>query len=128
MCTGNGTTSSSQAAEVELWKGIISNASESQIHVPEKERRKFHINPRAQKTQQPLPPPPRDRLQMASTPEPEDGKELYALLHLAPDASNEEIRRAYRSFAQIYHPDKYQDPQVQPPLILRDSVGSNCLA
>ncbi|GJN19836.1 hypothetical protein PR202_gb07147 [Eleusine coracana subsp. coracana] len=53
---------------------------------------------------------------MASTPEPEGGRELYALLHLSPDASDEEIRRAYRKFAQIYHPDKYQDPQVQPPL------------
>jgi DnaJ family protein C protein 11 len=52
---------------------------------------------------------------MASTPEPEDGRELYALLHLSPDASDEEIRRAYRQYAQIYHPDKYQDPQVEPP-------------
>jgi curved DNA-binding protein CbpA len=50
---------------------------------------------------------------MESTPEPEDGRELYALLHLSPDASGEEIRRAYRQYAQIYHPDKYQDPQVQ---------------
>lgn len=36
-------------------------------------------------------------------------KELYALLHVAPDASDEEIRRAYRQWAQVYHPDKYQD-------------------
>ncbi|KAL4324145.1 hypothetical protein GQ457_11G022670 [Hibiscus cannabinus] len=35
-------------------------------------------------------------------------RELYALLHLSPDASDEEIRRAYRQWAQIYHPDKYQ--------------------
>lgn len=52
---------------------------------------------------------------MASAPEPENGRELYALLHLSPDASSEEVRRAYRQFAQIYHPDKYQDPQVEPP-------------
>nr|CAB3499190.1 unnamed protein product [Digitaria exilis] len=50
---------------------------------------------------------------MASAPEPEDGRELYALLHLSPDASDEEIRRAYRQYAQIYHPDKYQDPQMK---------------
>ncbi|BAT11588.1 chaperone protein dnaJ 13 [Oryza sativa Japonica Group] len=50
---------------------------------------------------------------MESTPEPEDGRELYALLHLSPDASGEEIRRAYRQYAQIYHPDKYQDPQMK---------------
>ncbi|KAL3737973.1 hypothetical protein ACJRO7_019494 [Eucalyptus globulus] len=36
-------------------------------------------------------------------------RELYALLHVAPDASDEEIRRAYRQWAQVYHPDKYQD-------------------
>jgi hypothetical protein len=106
---------------------------ECQIHVPETRKRKFPINPRVQKTQplpdqppQPLPDlPPHDG--MASTSEPEDGRELYALLHLSPDASDEEVRRAYRSFAQIYHPDKYQDLQVQLPLVLRDSIGSSCL-
>ncbi|XP_030538197.1 chaperone protein dnaJ 13 [Rhodamnia argentea] len=36
-------------------------------------------------------------------------RELYALLHVSPDASDEEIRRAYRQWAQVYHPDKYQD-------------------
>ncbi|VAH05079.1 unnamed protein product [Triticum turgidum subsp. durum] len=50
---------------------------------------------------------------MAPEPEPEDGRELYALLHLSPESSDEEIRRAYRQFAQIYHPDKYQDPQMK---------------
>ncbi|MCO5574545.1 hypothetical protein L7F22_028332 [Adiantum nelumboides] len=38
--------------------------------------------------------------------------ELYALLHLSPKASDEEIRRAYRQWAQVYHPDKHQTPQV----------------
>ncbi|KAM3408939.1 hypothetical protein ACQJBY_001773 [Aegilops geniculata] len=50
---------------------------------------------------------------MAPEPEPEDGRELYALLHLSPESSDEEIRRAYRQFAQIYHPDKYQDAQMK---------------
>ncbi|KAF8019328.1 hypothetical protein BT93_G0108 [Corymbia citriodora subsp. variegata] len=36
-------------------------------------------------------------------------RELYALLHVSPDAPDEEIRRAYRQWAQVYHPDKYQD-------------------
>ncbi|KAF5729851.1 DnaJ heat shock N-terminal domain-containing family protein [Tripterygium wilfordii] len=40
-------------------------------------------------------------------------RELYALLHLAPDATDEEIRRAYRQWAQVYHPDKYQDPLMK---------------
>ncbi|XP_025888196.1 chaperone protein dnaJ 13 isoform X3 [Solanum lycopersicum] len=35
-------------------------------------------------------------------------RELYALLHISPEASDEEIRKAYRQWAQIYHPDKYQ--------------------
>lgn len=39
-------------------------------------------------------------------------RELYALLHLSPEASDEEIRKAYRQWAQVYHPDKYQAPHV----------------
>ncbi|XP_015896607.1 chaperone protein dnaJ 13 [Ziziphus jujuba] len=35
-------------------------------------------------------------------------RELYALLHISPEASDEEIRKAYRQWAQVYHPDKYQ--------------------
>lgn len=47
--------------------------------------------------------------------ETEDGRprELYALLHISPEASDEEIRRAYRQWAQIYHPDKIQDPLMK---------------
>lgn len=40
-------------------------------------------------------------------------RELYALLHLSPEASDEEIRRAYRQWAQVYHPDKYQAPHMK---------------
>lgn len=39
-------------------------------------------------------------------------RELYALLNISPEASTEEIRKAYRQWAQVYHPDKYQAPQV----------------
>lgn len=39
-------------------------------------------------------------------------RELYALLHISPDASDEEIKKAYRQWAQIYHPDKCQAPHV----------------
>lgn len=38
--------------------------------------------------------------------------ELYALLHVSPEASDEEILEAYRQWAQIYHPDKYQALQA----------------
>ncbi|KAA8522228.1 hypothetical protein F0562_012901 [Nyssa sinensis] len=40
-------------------------------------------------------------------------RELYALLHISPEASDEEIRKAYRQWAQVYHPDKYQAPQMK---------------
>lgn len=40
-------------------------------------------------------------------------KDLYALLHISPEATDEEIRKAYRQWAQIYHPDKYQDLQMK---------------
>lgn len=43
-------------------------------------------------------------------------RELYALLNLSPEASDEEIRRAYRQWAQTYHPDKYQAPHVCMPI------------
>ena len=39
-------------------------------------------------------------------------RELYALLNVSPEASDEEIRKAYRQWAQVYHPDKYQAAQV----------------
>lgn len=42
-----------------------------------------------------------------------DTRELYALLNLSPEASDEEIRKAYRQWAQAYHPDKYQAPHMK---------------
>ncbi|KAK8916217.1 Chaperone protein dnaJ 13 [Platanthera zijinensis] len=40
-------------------------------------------------------------------------RDLYAILNLSPEASDEEIRKAYRQWAQVYHPDKYQDLQMK---------------
>ncbi|KAI4364852.1 hypothetical protein MLD38_020889 [Melastoma candidum] len=40
-------------------------------------------------------------------------RELYAILHVSPEATEEEIRRAYRQWAQVYHPDKYQDVHMK---------------
>lgn len=39
-------------------------------------------------------------------------RELYALLHLSPEASDDDVKRAYRQWVQVYHPDKHQTPQV----------------
>ncbi|CAH8387169.1 unnamed protein product [Eruca vesicaria subsp. sativa] len=40
-------------------------------------------------------------------------RELYALLNLSPEASDEEIRKAYRQWAQVYHPDKSPSPLMK---------------
>ncbi|KAK2969438.1 hypothetical protein RJ640_012838 [Escallonia rubra] len=40
-------------------------------------------------------------------------RELYAMLHISPDASDDEIRKAYRQWAQVYHPDKFQSPLMK---------------
>jgi DnaJ family protein C protein 11 len=36
-------------------------------------------------------------------------RSLYAILNVRPDATDDEIRRAYRQLATTYHPDKAQD-------------------
>ena len=55
-------------------------------------------------------------------------RELYALLHLSPEASDEEIRKAYRQWAQVYHPDKYQALQVPlSPLSLLAVIAHACV-
>ena len=35
-----------------------------------------------------------------------DDKAVYRVLEISPDASNQEIKRAYRRMANKYHPDK----------------------
>ncbi|KAG2426320.1 hypothetical protein HXX76_013077 [Chlamydomonas incerta] len=40
-----------------------------------------------------------------------DDTEYYAILNIPRDASDEDVRRAYRTLAQVYHPDKHSDPE-----------------
>lgn len=44
---------------------------------------------------------------------PAEEPSFYAVLNVAPEASDDEIRRAYRQLATTYHPDKHTDPQMQ---------------
>ena len=43
----------------------------------------------------------------------EDEYTFYAVLNVARDASEEEIKRAFRQLAQAYHPDKHTDASLQ---------------
>ena len=36
-------------------------------------------------------------------------KDYYAILGVSPDASPDEVKRAYRRCAHIYHPDRFRD-------------------
>lgn len=40
----------------------------------------------------------------------DDSGSYYAILGVAPSATDEEVRRAYRTLAASLHPDKAQDP------------------
>ena len=42
-------------------------------------------------------------------PSEEQGPSYYAVLNVSRDASDEEIKRAFRNLAQTYHPDKHSD-------------------
>lgn len=53
-------------------------------------------------------------------------RELYALLQISPQSSDEEIRKAYRQWAQVYHPDKYQSPEMKD--IATDNFQKICEA
>ena len=43
----------------------------------------------------------------------EDHDSLYAALNVPRTASAEDVKRSYRSLAQIYHPDKHTDPELK---------------
>ena len=44
----------------------------------------------------------------------DDTESLYALLGLTRDATEDDVKRAYRSLAAACHPDKVADPDLRP--------------
>ncbi|CAM6011466.1 unnamed protein product [Sphagnum balticum] len=54
-------------------------------------------------------------------------RELYALLHLSLDASDEDVKKPYRQWAEIYHPDKASNSsglELGPKLKSREEMKS----
>lgn len=47
--------------------------------------------------------------------DPPPDRELYAILNVSPEATEEEIRRAYRRLATTYHPDKAESQELHAP-------------
>ena len=43
----------------------------------------------------------------------EEQSSYYAILNVSKDASEEEVKRAYKHLAQIYHPDKLKQQDAQ---------------
>ena len=44
----------------------------------------------------------------------ENLERYYKTLHLAPEASSEEVKRAYRALVKVWHPDRFsQTPHMQ---------------
>uniref|UniRef100_A0A061QLV6 Chaperone protein dnaj 13-like n=1 Tax=Tetraselmis sp. GSL018 TaxID=582737 RepID=A0A061QLV6_9CHLO len=44
---------------------------------------------------------------------PADSTDLYAVLNLPRDASDDDVQRAYRTLARTFHPDKHQDDNLK---------------
>ncbi len=45
--------------------------------------------------------------------EAEDQLSYYAILNIPRDASDDDVRRAYRNLAQVFHPDKHTDESLK---------------
>eukprot|EP00758_Cryptobia_borreli_P013658 Tbor_TRINITY_DN5853_c1_g6::TRINITY_DN5853_c1_g6_i1::g.7037::m.7037 len=54
--------------------------------------------------------------------------ELYDLLGVAPDATESEIKRAYRKLALKYHPDKNPDDEKASDMFKKVSAAYECLS
>jgi DnaJ-class molecular chaperone len=42
-----------------------------------------------------------------------NGVDYYAVLNVPKDSSQDDVAKAYRKLAQVFHPDKHQDQELQ---------------
>ncbi len=50
---------------------------------------------------------------MSQLEEEDEHASYYAVLNVAKDASQEEIKKAYRTLANVFHPDKHRDANIK---------------
>ncbi len=43
----------------------------------------------------------------------DESASFYAILNVAQDASEDDIKKSFRQLAQAYHPDKHTDPALK---------------
>lgn len=51
--------------------------------------------------------------QPATGPAADGEPSYYAVLNIPKDASTEDVRRAYRNLAQVFHPDKHTNDELR---------------